>query len=67
MTFERARARVNELRAIALDADVVDAFNRSCEAGLINLDHVPQAKAAAEAEAEAKAEAEVPAGTVVGD
>ena len=67
MTFERARARVNELRTIALDTDVVDAFNRSCEAGLINLDHVPQAKAAADAEAKAEAEAQAPAGTVVGD
>ena len=38
MTFERARARVNELRAVSLDAQVVDAFNRACDSGLIRLE-----------------------------
>ena len=62
MTFERARARVNELRAVALDADVVDAFNRACESGLIRLDRVP----AADLEAAERAEAERTATSVPG-
>jgi len=48
MTFERARARVNELRAVALDADVVDAFNRACEAGQIRLAREPEKPAPVE-------------------
>jgi hypothetical protein len=37
MGFERARARINELREVALDARVVDAFNGACDQGLIRL------------------------------
>jgi HD-GYP domain-containing protein (c-di-GMP phosphodiesterase class II) len=59
MTFERACARVNELRAVALDADVVDAFNRACASGRIKLadreavskDELPVVEAAEAAEA----------------
>ena len=35
MSFERAVARINELRGDALDERVVDAFNRACEMGLM--------------------------------
>jgi HD-GYP domain-containing protein (c-di-GMP phosphodiesterase class II) len=35
MSFERAVARINELRGDALDEQVVDAFNRACEMGLM--------------------------------
>jgi hypothetical protein len=35
MTFEFAMARINELRTVALDAPVVDAFNAVCARGLL--------------------------------
>jgi HD-GYP domain-containing protein (c-di-GMP phosphodiesterase class II) len=35
MTFDQAVRRINELRGPALDARVVDAFNRACQKGAI--------------------------------
>ena len=37
MTFERACARINELRGDSLDADVVDAFNRLVTCGKLHV------------------------------
>jgi HD-GYP domain-containing protein (c-di-GMP phosphodiesterase class II) len=51
MSFERARARINELREVALDARVVDAFNRACERGTIDLGPAAAAPAVAPAAA----------------
>jgi HD-GYP domain-containing protein (c-di-GMP phosphodiesterase class II) len=57
MTFERARARINELRAVALDAEVVDAFNRACAEGVIRL--APRVETPAEENDVAQVAAEV--------
>jgi HD-GYP domain-containing protein (c-di-GMP phosphodiesterase class II) len=46
MGYERAVARINELKGPALDPVVVEAFNRACAAGEIRLD--PEASPAVE-------------------
>jgi hypothetical protein len=33
MTFDAAQARINELKTVALDSKVVEAFNRAYQAG----------------------------------
>ncbi len=38
MSFDAARRRINELKGAALDQDVVEAFNRACQRGLIRLE-----------------------------
>lgn len=45
MTFERAKARIDELRGVALDKDVVDAFRRACAKGTIHLEETPAPEA----------------------
>jgi HD-GYP domain-containing protein (c-di-GMP phosphodiesterase class II) len=38
MSFDAAVARINELRGDSLDIEVVDAFNRACDKGLMHLE-----------------------------
>jgi HD-GYP domain-containing protein (c-di-GMP phosphodiesterase class II) len=45
MTFEAAQARVNQLKGVALDERVVEAFNRAFRAGEIQGEQRPNAVA----------------------
>ena len=47
MTFEAAHARINQLKGLALDERVVEAFNRACRAGEIQAEQLAPVAAAA--------------------